>query len=119
MTKPLTPSNKSNQGRRFYSRVQAPIDYQIEGTAFRQRVLDISLSGLRVYSEKRLWPGQLLNVTLFFADHAYPYSTKIAWCSPLLPGAARRYEAGLQFVNMTPEAGLRLRAHLKSHTSRR
>ena len=93
--------------RRRYRRLRAPILYRpVSALARRtpQRVNDVSLGGLRAYSDDEQKPGTRLELELLFQDGASAtVLAEVVWVAPLLPGAPARFDVGLRFVDASPE----------------
>jgi Tfp pilus assembly protein PilZ len=76
------------------------------GFLARQRQpIDVSLGGVRIYSDDRLKIGELLKLE-FFLDGAAPvtYTAQVVWIEPLAEGAPARFDVGLKFLQLEPDA---------------
>jgi hypothetical protein len=98
----------SGEERRKYRRIRAPLYCRPAGMEFlaRQRQpIDISLGGVRIFSDDRLKIGELLKLE-FFLDGASPatYTAQVVWIEPLEAGAPARFDVGLKFLQLEPEA---------------
>lgn len=98
----------SGEERRKYRRIHAPLYCRPAGMEFlaRQRQpIDISLGGVRIFSDDRLKVGELLKLE-FFLDGAAPvtYTAEVVWIVPLPVGAPARFDVGLKFLQLEPEA---------------
>ncbi len=76
------------------------------GFLARQRQpIDLSLGGVRIYSDDRLKIGELLKLE-FFLDGATPvtYTAQVVWIEPLAEGAPALFDVGLKFLQLEPDA---------------
>jgi c-di-GMP-binding flagellar brake protein YcgR len=93
--------------RRRYRRLHAPILIRpVSALAYRakQKVNDISLGGLRAYSDEEQKPGRRLELELFFSDEtSATVLAEVVWVIPLAEGAPARFDVGLRFVDANPE----------------
>ncbi|HXN32108.1 MAG TPA: PilZ domain-containing protein [Polyangiaceae bacterium] len=98
----------SGEERRKYRRIRAPLYCRPAGMGFlaRQRQpIDVSLGGVRIYSDDRLKIGELLKLE-FFLESAAPvtYTAQVVWIEPLAAGAPARFDVGLKFLQLEPDA---------------
>ena len=97
--------------RRKYRRIRAPLYCRPAGMDFlaRQRQpIDVSLGGVRIYSDDPLKIGQLLKLE-FFTQAAPPvtYTAEVVWIEPLADkdaNAPARFDVGLKFLQLEPDA---------------
>jgi hypothetical protein len=93
--------------RRRYRRVKAPILARPAGLLSRvipRRVNDISLGGLRTYSDDPLTVGQRQEIELLFNDGgSATLLVEVAWVEALAADAPARLEAGLRIVHAREE----------------
>jgi hypothetical protein len=93
--------------RRRYRRVQAPILVRPASLLSRvgaRRVGDISLGGLRTYSDEPLTVGQRQEIELLFNDGgSATLLVEVAWIEPLAPGGPASFETGLRIVDVRQE----------------
>jgi hypothetical protein len=93
--------------RRKYRRIQAPV--LVRPASLRSRVVarpvnDISLGGLRIYSDVSLAVGHRQEIELLFADGGSATLTvEVAWIETLPPGSPALFETGLQLVQVREE----------------
>jgi hypothetical protein len=77
--------------------------------ARQRQPIDVSLGGVRIYSDEELRIGELLKMEFFSAD-APPvtYTAEVVWIEPLRAagGAAppARFDVGLKFLYLEPSA---------------
>ena len=94
--------------RRRYRRIQAPVYCRPAGVSFlarRREPVDISLGGVRVYSDDRYRVGALVKME-FFVESGPPvtYTAEVVWVEQLPPGGPAKYDVGLKFVDLSPQA---------------
>ena len=77
----------------------------MEFLARKRQPIDISLGGVRIFSDDRLKVGELLKLE-FFLDAAAPvtYTAQVVWIEPLPEAAQARFDVGLKFLQLEPEA---------------
>jgi len=94
--------------RRRYRRIQAPVYCRPAGVTLLARhreAVDISLGGVRVYSDDRHRPGALVKMEFFVEGcPAVTYTAEVVWIEELPPGSVAKYDLGLKFVDLSPEA---------------
>ena len=73
--------------------------------ARKRQPIDISLGGVRIFSDDRLKIGELLKLE-FFLDGAEPltYTAQVVWIEPLPESAPARFDVGLKFLQLEPDA---------------
>jgi hypothetical protein len=70
--------------------------------------VDISLGGVRIYSDERLRVGELLKMEFFLPDITpVTYTAEVVWIDALPDGSPARFDVGLKFLQLEP-AALRL-----------
>jgi len=103
--------------RRRYHRVRAPILVRPAGPLTRVAPLqvgDISLGGLRAYSDEERAVGARLELELFLPEGASANClAEIVWIERLAQGAPAQFEMGLRFVQVEPEELNRIAAVLE------
>jgi hypothetical protein len=72
----------------------------------RQREpIDLSLGGVRIFSDEALRIGELFKLEFFLPDVApVTYTAEVVWIEPLPEGAPARYDVGLKFIQLEPDA---------------
>jgi hypothetical protein len=72
----------------------------------RQREpVDVSLGGVRIYSDEQLRVGELLKMEFFLPDvDPVTYTAEVVWVDPLPHGIPARYDVGLKFIQLEPGA---------------
>jgi hypothetical protein len=103
--------------RRRYHRARAPILVRPAGPLTRvapRQVGDISVGGLRAYSDEAQTPGTRLELELFLpAGASVTCLAEVVWTEALPAGAPARFEMGLRFVEVEPEELNRIAAVLE------
>jgi PilZ domain-containing protein len=93
--------------RRKYRRIRAALYCRPAGVGFlaRQREpVDVSLGGVRIYSDDELRVGELLKMEFFLPDvPPVPYTAEVVWIEHLSDGAPARFDVGLKFIQLEPE----------------
>ena len=98
----------SGRERRKYRRIQAPLYCRPAGMKFlaRQRLpIDLSLGGVRIYSDDALRVGELLKLE-FFLEETEPvtYTAQVVWTEALSQDSPARFDVGLKFLDLEPAA---------------
>ena len=110
--------SQSTVDRRRYHRVRAPILVRPAGPLTRvapRQVGDISLGGLRAYSDEAQAVGTRLELELFLpAGGSVTCLAEIVWVEELPEDAPARFETGLRFVQVEPEELSRIAAVLET-----
>jgi hypothetical protein len=72
----------------------------------RQREpVDISLGGVRIYSDEALRVGELFKLEFFLPDvPPVTYTAEVVWTESLPDGSPARYDVGLKFIQLEPDA---------------
>jgi hypothetical protein len=94
--------------RRKYRRLRAAVYCRPAGVEFlaRQREpVDISLGGVRIFSDDELKVGKLLKMEFFLADvPPVTYTAEVVWVERLPAGSPARFDVGLKFIQLEPDA---------------
>jgi len=72
----------------------------------RQREpVDVSLGGVRIYSDDELKVGELLKME-FFLPNVKPvtYTGEVVWIERLPDGGPAKFDVGLKFIQLEPAA---------------
>ncbi len=97
----------STDERRRYRRLHAPIlvrPVSVLAPHARHQVSDVSLGGLRAYSDEEQRPGARLELELLFPDQgSATVLAEVVWVKALPEGAPARFDVGLRFVDARPE----------------
>lgn len=97
-----------DEERRKYRRIQAAVYCRPAGVGLlerRREAVDISLGGVRVFSDDSYRIGALVKME-FFVDGAPPvtYTAEVVWVEAVEPGGPAKFDVGLKFVNLAPDA---------------
>lgn len=105
--------------RRNYRRVQAPVLVRPVGVLSKpdpRQVRDISLGGLRVYSDDEARPGERLEMELIFPhEDTAIFLVEVVWVEELPAGSPARFDVGLRYVDVRPEDLERIGRVLDNH----
>jgi hypothetical protein len=67
--------------------------------------IDISLGGVRIFSDDKLRVGELLKMEFFLPDvEPVTYTAEVVWIVPLPTGSPSRFDVGLKFIQLEPGA---------------
>ncbi len=105
--------------RRRFPRLVTPIYYRpVEVFGTDQQASNISLGGIRIYSNKPLKEKQLLEIELTLPNmKTVPALARVVWVNILPPGSKALYDVGLEFTKLSPEAFQELKALLDKASS--
>ncbi len=110
----MTTPRPADLNRREFKRVHAPVFCRPVGLLFKllpekQQALDISLGGMRIYSDEPLKKGAKLAVELFMPD-ATTVSCKVevVWIEALPEGSPAKHDVGLKFIDIRSDDQARL-----------
>ena len=109
-------TDATDPDRRRFRRVQAPILARPAGLLAQvaRRVNDISLGGLRTFSDLPLEIGQRQEIELLFPDGgSATLLVEVAWVDILGDAAPAPFEAGLRIVQVRDEDVARIAAALE------
>jgi Tfp pilus assembly protein PilZ len=98
------------ENRRSYPRFNAPICYRSASLfSARKPLVNISLGGIRIYSDEEFKIGKRLEIELLLPDDMVLRCTmKVVWQSPLPEGSKATYDTGLQFLDVPVDSLHRL-----------
>jgi hypothetical protein len=67
--------------------------------------VDISLGGLRIFSDEERRVGELLKMEFFLPDvPPVTYTAEVVWVEALDKDAPARFDIGLKFIQLEPDA---------------
>jgi c-di-GMP-binding flagellar brake protein YcgR len=85
----------------------APVYYRPAGPAFlhhRRSTVDVSLGGMRVYSDEEMTVGARVELELLLSEESTAQCwARIAWVETLDGSDGARYDVGLEFTDMSDE----------------
>ncbi len=94
--------------RRRYRRIQAPVYCRPAGVSLlarRRQPVDLSLGGVRVFSDDKYRVGELVKMEFFLSGtEPVTYTAQVVWIDPLPRGGPARFDVGLKFVDLSPLA---------------
>ena len=102
----MTKTNPPSTERRHFKRLHAPVLCRPLGATptdpeGKRKVLDISLGGIRVYTDDRHKVGEHLELELFLpSGETMTLDTLIVWVDALKPGDPAKFELGLEYVDI-------------------
>ena len=80
----------------------------------KRRVSDLSLGGVRIYSDEWLAVGGQLELEFFLPDGSTVEArAKVAWIKEMPEGAEAVYDVGMEFVELSEGAVKKLKTILK------
>lgn len=103
----MTEQNQNDE-RRNFNRVQAHVSVRpvsILTRAVSRRVCDMSLGGLRCYSDEEYPKGKRIELELFFLDgRSAVVLAEVVWIETLPADAPARFDIGLRYLDCSPES---------------
>ncbi len=96
----------SDTERRRFPRLQAPAYFRTASIfGPKSAVSNISLGGMRVYSDVELRTGQRLEIEVFPPDAAsFVLLACVVWSHDLPADAGARFDVGLTFIDLPPDS---------------
>lgn len=88
--------------RRRYRRLQVPVFCRAAGIIPRRHPIDMSLGGVRIYSDQPFAKGERLTLELMTADALSTFTAEVVWIEELPPGSPASYDVGLRFHDVDP-----------------
>jgi hypothetical protein len=97
---------RDHDERRTFNRVQAQVTVRpvsLLAHAVPRRVNDVSLGGLRCFSDDVHRPGERLELELHFPDgRIATVLAEVVWTEPLPAGAPARFDVGMHYLDCGP-----------------
>lgn len=114
----MKEEDKLRQERRRFRRVMAPIFYRNPRLFSRKHeITNISLGGVRIYSDEHLEVGKRLEIEFFLPDNVSIVAVaKVVWIEELPADAEARFDVGLEFIDLPSHAVKELESVLKTET---
>jgi len=108
--------NNSYKDRRRFPRLPSQVYYRIgKSQSLRQRVSNISLGGLRIYSDTRWDIDEEVELELHFPNGFFGKgSARVVWIKELPPDSGASYDLGLEFLEFPDEVIKELTKALKN-----
>lgn len=112
----MTEEDKSQKERRQYPRLSSQVYCRIgKSQSLRQRVSNISLGGVRIYSDQRLDIGEEVELELHFPNgYSSQGTARVVWIKELPPNSGASYDVGLEFLELPEDAIQKLKEALKN-----
>ena len=112
----MSESDKSDFDKRRFPRVKAPVLYRpIKILGPRRRISDISLAGVRIYSDEPLKEGDQLEIELFLPNGQTVIATaRVVWIRRLPSDEDARFDVGLEFTSLPDNATQELKYVLET-----
>ncbi len=107
-------TRSTEDDRREFKRVQAPVFCRPVGMLFKllpqkRQAVDVSMGGLRIYSDEAMAKGAKLEVELFLPDTtSITCKVEVAWIEALPAGAPAKHDVGLKFIDIRSDDQVRL-----------
>ena len=111
----MTEEDQSFKDRRRFPRLPSQVYYRIgKSQSLRQRVSNISLGGVRIYSDQRLDIGEVVELELHFPNgFSGKCKARVVWIKEIPPDSGASYDVGLEFLELPKEAIRELMGVLK------
>ncbi len=115
----MTALKKSKFDRRRFPRVKAPVYYRPAGVlGMSSQASNISLAGVRIYSNKPFKKSQDLEIELLLPNgNSLKAIVRVVWISALPPGSEAIYDVGLEFLNIADDVIPKLQSVLEESSS--
>jgi len=108
-------SDKLKTERRRYPRVMAPVFYRGQKhLSPKRRVSNLSLGGVRIFSDEWLGVGEKLALEFFLPDGSTVEAiTKVAWIKEMPEEGEAVYDVGMEFLELSEDDMNKLKKVLK------
>ncbi len=102
----MEDKEKEGKERRRFPRLSSPVYYRIaKSQSLRQRVSNISLGGVRIYSDLRIDVGEQVELELHFPNgFSSKGKARVVWIKELPPASGTNYDVGLEFIELPQDA---------------
>ena len=106
---------KSKTERRRYPRVMAPVFYRdAKSRRTKRRISNLSLGGVRIFSDERLEAGEKLALEFFLPDGSTVKAvTRVVWVKEMPEDAEAVYDVGMEFLELSESDTDKLKKVLK------
>jgi len=99
--------------RRRHPRLNAPILWRVAGLRTARAPVDLSLGGMRMYSDDALEVGTRLELELLVpGEEKIEFVVRVVWVDALPAGSPARYDVGFEFLSLDAVAAKHLGALL-------
>ena len=111
----MNASGKSSVEKRRFPRVMAPVFYRMPRILTgKRRVSNLSLVGVRIYSDERLDVGERLELEFFLPEGTTVEALgRVVWIKEMPPREEAVYDVGLEFVELSEDAIKKIKTVLK------
>ena len=94
--------DESGKERRHFPRVVAPIYYRSPRILTpKRRVSNISLGGIRIYSDELLEEGKRIEIEIFLpSGFSIIAIVRVVWINELPADSEAKYDVGLEFIHL-------------------
>jgi hypothetical protein len=98
-------SMKVKEERRRFPRIMVPVLYRVPRVLTAKRhISNLSLGGVRIFSDERLKPGERLELEFFLPSGlSVKAMARVVWIAELPEGSEAVYDVGMEFVEMSKE----------------
>lgn len=79
-----------------------PVFCRAAGIITRRHPIDMSLGGVRIFSDQRFAKGERLTLEMMTEDALTPFTAEVVWIEELPPGSPATYDVGLRFHDVDP-----------------
>ena len=91
--------------RRRYRRLNAPVYWRVSGLRSAFKPVDVSLGGMRMYSDDAFEIGARFELEVLVRDEGpVEFDVRVVWLEVLPAGAPARYDVGLEFLELSDAA---------------
>jgi len=98
----MTASRDDFAERRRYPRLKVKCSFN-PSTIFGEKgqIFNVSLGGMRVYSDKWYMVGKNLEIEVFFPnERSLKATVKVVWIKNLPPDSAAKHDLGVEFITL-------------------
>jgi len=107
MARLLMMRRNVDDDRRRFRRIRAPIYCRPAGVKLLQKraPIDVSLGGVRIFSDERFRIGETLKLEVFVTDAGpVTFTAEVVWTTDLPPDSPAKFDVGLKFTQLDPAA---------------
>ena len=79
-----------------------PVFCRAAGIITRRHPIDMSLGGVRIYSDQKFAKGERLTLEMMTSDALTTFTAEVVWIEDLPPGSPATYDVGLRFHDVDP-----------------
>ena len=105
--------------RRRFPRLNAPVYWRSPGLRGPRRpAVDVSMGGLRMYSDDAVKVGERLELELFLNDESIKFLARVVWLDELPDASPAKFDVGLEFLDVPVAVRGKLAAALAAKEGR-